>query len=160
MFVPQYGRLAAIYVTGVISLRVSPKCTSHIIGDARLWYIYILGTNNIQHLKQLCNTTPHFLPYLHHRMCVRGGENNDGYRVRLKIGVRSLLHRKVQCQPTKACCCHVFVPQYGRLAAILSLLAFNHCACLRNARRISYRSSVVVYLHPWNKQHSTSQTTL
>ena len=38
--------------------------------------------------------------------------------MRLKICVRSLLHRKVQCQPTTACCCHVFVPQYGRLAAV------------------------------------------
>ena len=70
------------------------------------------------------------------RVCRRRG-GNSGYRVRLKIGVRSLLHRKVQCQPTTACCCHVFVPQYGRLAAIYSLLAFNHSACLRNARRIS-----------------------
>jgi hypothetical protein len=32
----------------------------------------------------------------------------------------------------------LFVPQYGRLAAISLLLAFNHSACLRNARRISY----------------------
>jgi hypothetical protein len=32
------------------------------------------------------------------------------------------------------------VPQYGRLAAILVLLALNHYACLRNARRISYKS--------------------
>jgi hypothetical protein len=78
---------------------------------------------------------PSFLPYLHHRMCVRGGENNDGYRVRLKIGVSSLLHRKVKS--TTACCCHVFVPQYGRLAAIWSSLALYHCACPRNARRIS-----------------------
>ena len=82
-----------------------------------------------------------FLPYLHHRMCLRGGQNNDGYRVRLKIGVRSLLHRMEKCQPATACCFHGFVPQYGRLAAIYSLLAFNHSACLRNARRISYRES-------------------
>ena len=33
----------------------------------------------------------------------------------------------------------VSVPQYGRLAAIYALLAFNHSACLRNARRISYK---------------------
>ena len=32
-----------------------------------------------------------------------------------------------------------FVPQDGCLAAILQLLALNHCACLRNARRISYQ---------------------
>jgi hypothetical protein len=38
-------------------------------------------------------------------------------------------------------CLLCIVPQYGRLAAILRLLAFNHSACLRNARRISY-------LHP------------
>ena len=29
------------------------------------------------------------------------------------------------------------VPQDGCLAAVYMLLAFNHCACLRNARRIS-----------------------
>jgi hypothetical protein len=34
------------------------------------------------------------------------------------------------------------VPQYGRLAAISILLAFNHSACLRNARRISYQEQV------------------
>ena len=31
LFVPQYGRLAAVLKTGVKSLRMSPKCTSHII---------------------------------------------------------------------------------------------------------------------------------
>ena len=38
--------------------------------------------------------------------------------MRLKMCVRSLLQRNVQCQPTTASCCHVFVPQYGRLAAV------------------------------------------
>ena len=33
--------------------------------------------------------------------------------------------------------CIVIVPQYGRLAANFELLAVNHSACLRNARRIS-----------------------
>ena len=31
---------------------------------------------------------PSFLTYLHHRMCVRRGENDDGYRVRLRMCVR------------------------------------------------------------------------
>ena len=31
-----------------------------------------------------------------------------------------------------------FVPQDGCLAAIFVLLALNHSACLRNARRVSY----------------------
>ena len=33
------------------------------------WYIYISGTNNIQHLKQRRDTSPSLLPYLHRRMC-------------------------------------------------------------------------------------------
>ena len=37
-------------------------------------------------------------------------------------------------------CLLYIVPQYGRLAAISDLLALNHSACLRNARRISYQS--------------------
>ena len=37
-----------------------------------------------------------------------------------------------------AFCLLCIVPQYGRLAAIFWLLALNHSACLRNARRISY----------------------
>ena len=44
------------------------------------------------------------------------------------------------------------VPQYGRLAAILGLLALNHCACLRNARRISYNNQLcgiyIIGKHP------------
>ena len=35
-------------IAGVISLRVSPKCTSHIIRTLSLWYIYISGTNKQQ----------------------------------------------------------------------------------------------------------------
>jgi hypothetical protein len=96
-------------------------------------------TFNISYNFTIYSFLPSCLPYLHHRMCVWGGENNDKYRKRLKIGVRSLLHRKVKCQP--ASCCHVFVPQYGCLAAIYVLLALYHCACLRNARRISYGDS-------------------
>ena len=48
----------------------------------------------------------------------------------------------------------LFVPQYGRLAAILGLLAFNHCACLRNARRISYVYFALwyIYISGTNKQ--------
>jgi hypothetical protein len=38
------------------------------------------------------------------------------------------------------CLIVLFVPQYGCLAAIFPLLALNHCACLRNARRISYEN--------------------
>jgi hypothetical protein len=39
LIIPQYGRLAAVFKTGVISLRVSPKCTSHIIKNRCLWVI-------------------------------------------------------------------------------------------------------------------------
>jgi hypothetical protein len=128
-----------------------------------LWVIYISGTNNIKHLQRLCDTTPSIFPSLpaSSNVCLCGREErgDSGYRVWLNMGVRSLFDRRLQCQVITACCCHVFVPQYGRLAAVFSLLAFNHCACLRNARRISYLTLVLVYLHPWNKQHSTSQKT-
>ena len=40
-----------------------------------------------------------------------------------------------------------FVPQYGRLAAIWWLLALNHCACLRNARRISQSVKKLWYIY-------------
>jgi hypothetical protein len=77
-----------------IIARVSEMHVAYHISK-NLWYIYISGTNKIQHLKRLCDTTPQFLPYLHYRMCVRGGENNEGYRVRLKMCVRSLLQGTV-----------------------------------------------------------------
>ena len=122
-----------------------------------LWYIYILGTNNIQHLKQRRDTSPSLLPYLHRRMCVRGGENNGGYRVRLKIGVRSLLHRKVQCQPTQlvvVMCLFlsmvVWQPFSGYWRLIIARVSEMHVA-------YHILEQIVVYLHPWNKQHSTSK---
>jgi hypothetical protein len=49
----------------------------------------------------------------------------------------------------------LFVPQYGRLAASYPLLALNHCACLRNARRISYLLRLVGYLHQRNINNKT-----
>jgi hypothetical protein len=139
VFVPQYGHLAAI-----LSLLALYHCACLRNARRTSYGIVRILVYLHQRIKQHSNLQqfaipllPSFIPYLHHRMCVRGEVNDDGYQVRLKIGVRSLLHRKIQCQPTTACCCHVFVPQYGRLAAIFHLLAFNHCACLRNARRIS-----------------------
>jgi hypothetical protein len=114
----------------------------HVAYHTIIGFVVYLHQRNKQHSTLKDFAIPlllSFLPYLHHPMCVRGGENNDGYRVRLKIGVRSLSHRKVQCRLITACCCHVFVPQYGRLAAVSILMALYHCACLRNARRISYR---------------------
>jgi hypothetical protein len=156
--VPQYGRLAAVWVTGVISLRVSPKCTSHIIFQWCLWYIYISGTNNMQHLNDFAiPLRTSLLPYLHHRMCVRGGENNDGYRMRLKIGVRSLLHRKVKSTTACVVMClflsmvvwQPFLPYWRYIIARVSEM------------HVAYHttSPIVVYLHQRNKQHSTSPTT-
>ena len=63
------------------------------------------------------------------------------------------------CEVITACCCHVFVPQYGRLAAISALLALNHCACLRNARRISYTSKDCGLSLHRNEQKQTATKT-
>ena len=51
-----------------IIARVSEMHVAYHI-DLILCGIYIIGTNNIQHLKQLRDTSPYLLPYLHHRMC-------------------------------------------------------------------------------------------
>jgi hypothetical protein len=65
-------------------------------------------------------------------MIVVGGEKQGNARVRF-LGVcpvfLTILFLRI--------CLLCIVPQYGRLAAIYGLLAFNHSACLRNARRIS-----------------------
>jgi hypothetical protein len=72
-----------------------------------LWVIYISGTNNVQRLKQLCDWIC---------VCVWEERGDSGYWVWLCV--RWLLHRKVQCDVITAFCCHVFVPQYGHLAAV------------------------------------------
>ena len=101
---------------------------------------------------------PSFLPYLHHQMCVWGGRRREGEcRVRLKMCVRWFFDRKVQCQPTTACCCHVFVPQYGRLAAVSRTGVISLRVSPKCTPHIIRIVLFVVYLHQRNKQHSTSQ---
>jgi hypothetical protein len=113
----------------------------HVAYQRNYIIVVYLHQRNKQHSTSqttLRSLLPPFLPYLHHRMCVRGGENNDGYRVRLKIGVRSLFDRKVQCEVIT-----LVVVMCLFLSMVVwqpfPFLALNHCACLRNARRISYR---------------------
>jgi hypothetical protein len=110
-------------------------------------------TFNISTTLRYHSALPSFLPYLHHRMCVRGGENNDGYRVRLKIGVRSLLHRKVNLLRLLVVMClflsmvvwQPFQPYWRYIIARVSEMHF------------AYHTSkwFVVYLHQRNKQATT-----
>jgi hypothetical protein len=74
-------------------------------------------------------------------------------------GVR-VLWVKLYCEESRPCSSLLcIVPQYGRLAAIYGLLAFNHCACLRNARRISYTTSNCGLSLHRNKQKQTAKKT-
>jgi len=74
----------------LIIARVSEMHVAYHTKSKFFGYIYISGTNNIHHLKQLCDTSPSLLPYLHRRMCVCVWEErgDSGYRVRLNMGVR------------------------------------------------------------------------
>ena len=66
-------------------------------------------------------------------MMVGGGEKQGNAGVRF-LGVCPVFVTILFVSVCLLC----IVPQYGRLAAISQLLALYHCACLRNARRISY----------------------
>jgi hypothetical protein len=101
-----------------------------------------------------------FLTCIVECVCVcrrRGG--NSGYRVWLKMCVRWLLHRKVQCEVTLVI----------ELCLFLSMVVwqpFRSCwryiiACV-SEMHVAYHipPRLVGYLHQRNKQHSTSQTTL
>ena len=100
-----------------------------------------------------------FLPYLHHRMCVCGAENDDGYRVWLKMCVRWLFDRKVHCEVKQ-----FLVVVMCLLLSMVVWQPFGAYWRLIIARVFEMHvahhklGTLVVYLHPWNKQHSTSQT--
>ena len=120
-------------VTGVISLRVSPKCTSHIIG------LENFGIFTSAERPQQNKTSPSpfpllILPTFHSVSCCERRKC-----IVLGLCSASLL---VVLVTLLVVVLLLFVPQYGRLAAVFSLLAFNHYACLRNARRISYSSMI------------------
>jgi hypothetical protein len=68
------------------------------------------------------------------RVCRRRG-GNSGRRVWLKMCVRWLLHRKIQCEVTLVIELCLFLSMV--VWQPVPNLALNHCACLRNARRIS-----------------------
>ena len=94
-----------------------------------MWYIYIIGTSTTK--QDLSISFPVLiLPEFHSvrrcegRKCIVLGLCNASLLLSLSQFLLLILL--------------LFVPQYGRLAAILELLALNHSACLRSARRISY----------------------
>jgi hypothetical protein len=158
--VPQYGRLAAIY-------RLLAFNHSACLRNARRISYKKKGcglfTSAEQTTFNISNNfaiplLPSFLPYLHHRMCVQRGENDDGYRVRLKIGVRSLLRRKVLWSNNSlllSCVCSSvwsFGSHFRNWRLIIARVSEMHVA-------YHTRSQIVVYLHQRNKQKQTATKT-
>ena len=120
-------------LAGVKSLRVSPKCTSHIIKTIGFLGYLFIGTN-----RQKATKVNHADPLLHILPTFRSASRCEGRKcIVLGLCNASLLSSSSHLLLLFLL---LFVPQYGRLAAILALLAFNHSACLRNARRISYQA--------------------
>jgi len=122
LFVPQYGRLAAILKLLAFNHSAYLRNARRISYPTTTRGIFTSleqTTFNISKTLQYLSFFPSFLTCIIGCVCEEGRITTDIYRVRLKIGVRSLLHRMEKCQPATASCFHVFVPQYGRLAAIL-----------------------------------------
>ena len=106
---------------GVNSLRVSPKCTSHIISQIFFWVTSSSERTKTNYENEI-TPTHFFTSYLN---IVAGCEKQGNASVRF-LGVCPVFVTMLFLRVCLLC----IVPQYGRLAAICRLLALNHSACL------------------------------
>jgi hypothetical protein len=104
--------------------------------------------------KQTAKKTKSPRPTSSHLTCiiVWSGEKQGNASVRF-LGVCPVFATIV----FKSICLLCIVPQYGRLAAIFRLLALNHCACLRNARRIIICSFLLWFTSSSEQTKTNSQ---